>query len=134
MYSPIAGADDSYSGHEPLITPTSTMQRTTKLQGIYVDLRNDFLEEIDMVEGRIIKPATQAKDAIQPLKKIIKKRGDRKVSASQDRLFKHIMIISSLILRSTKPAWILLRKKQKGQTEITHLWPKLKWSWNEQRR
>lgn len=55
------------------------MERTTKLQGLYADLRNDLLEEVDMAETRIIKPATQAKDGIQPLKKVIKKRGDRKV-------------------------------------------------------
>lgn len=57
------------------------MGRTTKLQGLYVDLRNDLLEEVDMAETRIIKPATQAKDGIQPLKKVIKKREDRKVGA-----------------------------------------------------
>lgn len=79
IYSPIAGADDSYSGHEPLNTHARIMGRTNKLQGINVDLRNDLLEEIDMAETRIIKPATQAKDGIQPLKKVIKKRGDRKV-------------------------------------------------------
>ena len=57
------------------------MGRTTKLQGLYVDLRNDLLEEIDLTEIRIIKPAIQAKEGIQPLKKVIKKRGDRKVGA-----------------------------------------------------
>ena len=55
------------------------MQRTIKLQGLYADLRTDLLEEIETAETRIIKPATQAKDGIQPLKKVIKKRGDRKV-------------------------------------------------------
>ena len=82
IYSPIVGADDSYSDHEPLNTHTRIVERTTKLQKIYVDLRNDLLDEVDTAEIRIIKPATQAKEGIQPLKKIIKKRGDRKVRAS----------------------------------------------------
>lgn len=81
IYSPIVGADDSYAGHEPLNTNARIMGRTTKLQSLYVDLRNDLLEEVDLAEIRIIKPATQAKEGIQPLKKVIKKRGDRKVGA-----------------------------------------------------
>lgn len=79
MYSPIAASDDTYSGHEPVLTPKSTMDRTTKLQEVYLELRNDLLEEVNMVETRIIKPATDAKAWIQPLRKVIKKRGDKKV-------------------------------------------------------
>lgn len=55
------------------------MERTTKLQEAYVELRNDMLDEIDKMETRLIKPAVDAKSSIQPLKKVIKKRGDRKV-------------------------------------------------------
>ena len=55
------------------------MERTIKLQEAYVGLRTDLLEEVETIESRIIKPATDAKDSIQPLKKIIKKREDRKV-------------------------------------------------------
>lgn len=55
------------------------MERTIKLQEAYVGLRTDLLEEIETIEARIIKPASDAKDSIQPLRKIIKKRGDRKV-------------------------------------------------------
>lgn len=79
MYSPIVGSDDAYSGHEPVITPRGIMQRTTKLQEAYVELRNDMLDEVDLVETRLIKSAEDAKSWIQPLKKVIKKRGDRKV-------------------------------------------------------
>ena len=38
-----------------------------------------MLEEVNMVDTRIIRPATEAKEFIQPLKKVIKKREDRKV-------------------------------------------------------
>lgn len=82
MYSPIIGSDEDYSGHEPVLTQRSTMDRTIKLQEIYVDLRTELLEEVDLIETRIIKPATDAKGWIQPLKKVIKKRGDRKVRCS----------------------------------------------------
>lgn len=55
------------------------MERATRLQGDYTELRNDMLEEIDVMETRLIQPAADAKSWIQPLKKVIKKRGDRKV-------------------------------------------------------
>lgn len=58
------------------------MDRTIKLQEAYVDLRTELLEEVDLIETRIIKPATDAKGWIQPLKKVIKKRGDRKVGCT----------------------------------------------------
>ena len=79
VYAPIIGGNDEYQGHVPVTTPSDTMERTSKLQRNYEELRTDLLEEIDNVELRIIKPAQQAKECIQPLKKVIKKRGDRKV-------------------------------------------------------
>ena len=79
MYAPIIGGNDEYQGHVPVMTPSTTMERTSKLQRNYEELRTDLLEEVDNVELRIIKPAQQAKECIQPLKKVIKKRGDRKV-------------------------------------------------------
>lgn len=79
IYSPIIGAEENYSGLEPVETPRSIMERTIKLQEAYVGLRTDLLEEVETIEARIIKPASDAKDSIHPLRKIIKKRGDRKV-------------------------------------------------------
>ena len=58
------------------------MDRTTRLQEAYVELRTDLLDQVDMIETRIIKPAVDARDWIQPLKKVIKKRGDKKVRCS----------------------------------------------------
>ena len=79
LYAPIIGANEEYDGHQPVMTGDGTMARTSKLQTSYDELRTDLLEEVAMVDLRIIKPATEAKDCIQPLKKIIKKREDRKV-------------------------------------------------------
>ena len=55
------------------------MGRTVKIQEGYAELKADLLEEVNMVDDRIVKPATEAKDYIQPLKKVIKQREDRKV-------------------------------------------------------
>ena len=82
MYTPIIGADDNYAGHEPVETPHPIMERTIKFHTSYDELRTDLLNEVAMVDTRIIKPATEAKDCIQPMKKVIKKRGDKKVGPS----------------------------------------------------
>ncbi len=79
MYAPIVGANDESAAHEPVITPQNVMRRTTKLHTAYDELRTDLLEEVAAVDTRIIKPAQDAKDSIQPMKKVVKKRGDKKV-------------------------------------------------------
>ena len=81
MYSPIIGADDNYTRHEPVTTPHHIMERTINFHTAYDELRTDLLEEVAMVDTRIIKPATEAKDCIQPMKKVIRKRGDKKVGS-----------------------------------------------------
>lgn len=60
-------------------TPQDATGRTVKIQEGYAELKADLLEEVNMVDDRIVKPATEAKDYIQPLKKVIKQREDRKV-------------------------------------------------------
>lgn len=46
---------------------------------IYAELKADLMGEVQMIDARIIKPATDAKDYIQPLKKTIKKRENKKL-------------------------------------------------------
>jgi hypothetical protein len=46
----------------------------------YEELKKDLMAEVNMVDVRMIRPAQEAKDHLQPLKKTIKKREDRKVS------------------------------------------------------
>lgn len=49
----------------------------------YEDLKKDLMEEVNMVDIKMIKPAQEAKDYLQPLKKTIKKREDRKVGLNR---------------------------------------------------
>ena len=79
IYAPIIGAGEEYEGHVPVTTDEHTMARTAKLQTTYEELRTELLEELNVVDKRIIQPATDAKTYLQPLKKVIKKREDRKV-------------------------------------------------------
>ena len=81
MYAPIVGAADSYHGHQPVDTPEGTMTRTVRLREEYEELKKDLMEEVNMVDEKMIKPAMDAKDSLSLMKKTIKKREDRKVLA-----------------------------------------------------
>ncbi|KAL8934306.1 MAG: hypothetical protein Q9211_005300 [Gyalolechia sp. 1 TL-2023] len=86
MYSPIVESSESTEGREAVETPKPIMLRTVKLQQAYAELKSDLLDEVNMVDTRIVKPAMDARDHIQPLKKTIKRRSDKKA-----RLRKHFL-------------------------------------------
>ena len=78
------------------------MERTINFHTAYDELRTDLLEEVAMVDTRIIKPATEAKDCIQPMKKVIRKRGDKKVGTTIHQSANHSADSCSWTLRSIK--------------------------------
>ncbi|TVY41517.1 Regulator of cytoskeleton and endocytosis [Lachnellula occidentalis] len=78
LYDPIVGASDGH-GHDPIITPEEQMERTTKLKNVYTDLKSDLLEEVVLMDSRIIRPAGDAREFLQPLRKTIKKRENKRV-------------------------------------------------------
>ncbi|CZT10511.1 related to RVS167 protein (reduced viability upon starvation) [Rhynchosporium agropyri] len=78
LYNPIAGAGDGH-GRDPVMTARAQLDRTSKLKDVFTDLKTDLLEEVNMMESRVIKPATEAKDHIQPIRKIIKKRDNKRL-------------------------------------------------------
>ena len=88
LYTPIAGAGQDHAPlHEPVLTPEENIARVSRLQEAYYELKTDLLEEVAMVDTRIISPATDARTSIQPMKKVIKKREDRKVCLSSPAIF-----------------------------------------------
>ena len=120
LYSPIVGADDNYTGHEPAITPRHVMERTINFHKSYDELRTDLLEEVAMVDTRIIKPAMEAKDCIQPMKKVIRKRGDKKVGTTVYQSANHSADLCSWTLRSIKSESRLGGARLKDRIGTTH--------------
>ena len=55
------------------------MAKMTDLREAYEDLRSSMLDEVNAVDTGLVQPAMDAKKYIQPMKKIIKRRDDRKV-------------------------------------------------------
>ncbi|KAK3075681.1 hypothetical protein LTS18_014002, partial [Coniosporium uncinatum] len=78
----IPGEEDDFTSvpsYQPAVTPRETLQRVTMLGAKYADLRTDMLDEVRRMETGIIEPAEQARKMIQPMKKVIKRREDRKL-------------------------------------------------------
>ncbi|PGH07521.1 hypothetical protein AJ79_06256 [Helicocarpus griseus UAMH5409] len=79
IYNPIVGSSEPSTPRPPAETPEATLARTVRLNEAYEDLRTELMMEINSVDDRMIKPAMEAKDYLQPFKKIIKKRDDKKL-------------------------------------------------------
>lgn len=96
------------------------MERTITFHTSYDELRTDLLEEVAMVDTRIIKPATEAKDYIQPMKKVIRKRGDKKVGTTIHQSANHSADLHSWTLRSIKNELKLGGARLKDRIGTTH--------------
>ncbi|KAJ3555883.1 hypothetical protein NPX13_g10260 [Xylaria arbuscula] len=78
LWDPIVGASD---GLGRLATPTPDLQleQALHLKEVYTELRADLLEELELIEVRVVKPATSAREYIDPLRKTIKKRENKRL-------------------------------------------------------
>jgi amphiphysin len=79
LYNPIVGASQDGYGHPPVITSQAQLDRTSKLKEAYTELKTDLLDEVGMMDSRVIRPATDAKEYLQPIRKTIKKRENKRL-------------------------------------------------------
>ncbi|PWY72924.1 hypothetical protein BO70DRAFT_364706 [Aspergillus heteromorphus CBS 117.55] len=79
LYAPIVGSSDASAVDKAVPTPEATLARTNHLREQYEDLRKDLLGELAAVDERMIRPASQAREFMSPVKKTIKRRDDRKL-------------------------------------------------------
>jgi hypothetical protein len=87
LYDPLVGASDGH-GREPVPTPELQLTRTFKLREAYSELKDELLCDLGSIEERFIRPATDARDCIAPIRKTIKKRENKRLDyeKSQDRV------------------------------------------------
>lgn len=78
LYDPIVGATDGH-GVEPILTSQPLLDRTFRLKEAYTELRSELSEEISQLDVRIIRPATDARVYIDPIRKTIKKRENKRL-------------------------------------------------------
>lgn len=100
LYNPITGASSDGHGHEPVLTPQEQLDRSLKLKQACLELKTDLLQEVNMTDIRIIKPATDVKKYIQPIKKTIKKRENKRLD--YERYFDRVTNASKKQKRSEK--------------------------------
>lgn len=79
FYAPIVGSSETPSPHRPVETDPTLLGRSNRLRREFDELREEMIQELDVVEDRMARPAENAKGSLAPMKKTIKKRNDKKV-------------------------------------------------------
>ncbi|KAJ6130720.1 hypothetical protein N7512_003500 [Penicillium capsulatum] len=79
MYAPLVGSSETPAVHKPEETDPILLARTNRLRREYDELRDDMIQELGAVETRMTQPAASAKSYLDPMKKVIKKRNEKKV-------------------------------------------------------
>jgi amphiphysin len=89
LLDPIVAASDGH-GREMAPTPELQLERTMRLREAYEELKTDLVEEISVIDSRIIQPVSDTRDCITPFRKTIKKRENKRLDyeQSQDRVTK----------------------------------------------
>ncbi|KAJ9639565.1 hypothetical protein H2199_006600 [Coniosporium tulheliwenetii] len=80
LYGPILGAmEDHEASHVPVETPQHLLEQVKKLRAVYSELKADMEEEVNTMDVKLIQTAKDAREALAPMQKVIKKREDRKL-------------------------------------------------------
>ncbi|KAI0021426.1 SH3 domain-containing protein [Xylariomycetidae sp. FL0641] len=89
LYDPIVGASDGH-GKPSLPTPERQLEQTLRLKEAYAEFKTELVDEVALIEARVIKPATDARDCIAPFRKAIKKRENKRLDyeKAQDKAHK----------------------------------------------
>ena len=78
LYDPIHGATEGGARRsEP--APELQLNRTFNLQRAFEETKDEILTEIQSFEAGVIRPGTEARDSIGPLRKTIKKRENKRI-------------------------------------------------------
>ncbi|KAJ2994391.1 hypothetical protein NUW58_g1573 [Xylaria curta] len=78
LWDPIVGASEGL-GKQAVPTPELQLEQTLRLKEVYTELNADLLEELQLIEARVVKPASCAREYIDPMRKTIKKRENKRL-------------------------------------------------------
>ncbi len=90
LYDPIVGASDGHQSRQAVPTPPLQLERTFSLKKAYTELQADMVEEMVLIDEHVVKPATDARESIAPIRKTIKKRENKRLDyeKAQERALK----------------------------------------------
>lgn len=82
-----------------------------------MELKTDLMEEVGLMESKVIKPATEAKDYLAPIKKVIKKRENKRLDweRSQDKVLNYQ--VNHLLFRRDQTTDNIQRKLKRTDRE-----------------
>jgi amphiphysin len=109
LYQPIVGSSDGY-GQPPVMSTPEQLERTSKLRSAYAELKTDLLDEVGMMDSRVIRPATDAKEYLQPIRKTIKKRENKRLD--WERYIDKVNSLSKKLKRSDRDNAALVRAEE----------------------
>ncbi|KAG9245908.1 hypothetical protein BJ878DRAFT_533579 [Calycina marina] len=78
LYNQIVGTSDGHRD-DPSLTSRDLLERASTLKATYTDLKTELLGEVIMMDARVIRPVMDAKEYLQPLRKTIKKRENKRL-------------------------------------------------------
>ncbi|KAF6839999.1 sh3 domain signaling protein [Colletotrichum musicola] len=78
LYDPIVGASEGHGRHS-ITTTQQQLDRTFKLCEAYSELKDELIQEVTAIDNQVIRPATEARDYLQPIRKTIKKRENKRL-------------------------------------------------------
>ncbi|KAI1423887.1 hypothetical protein F5Y12DRAFT_503403 [Xylaria sp. FL1777] len=78
LWDPIVGASKGL-GRPAAPTPELQLEQALRLKEVYTELKADLMEELVLIETRVVKPASSAREYIDPMRKTIKKRENKRL-------------------------------------------------------
>ncbi|KAH8648377.1 SH3 domain-containing protein [Xylariales sp. PMI_506] len=90
LYDPIEGTGRGNNAKDAVATPELQLHRTFALKQAYTELRTELLDEVTQIDSSIVRPATDARDCLAPIRKTIKKRENKRLDyeKAQDKATK----------------------------------------------
>ncbi|KAK3671957.1 hypothetical protein LTR78_008132 [Recurvomyces mirabilis] len=79
LYKPIGPLDDPEQRSQPTETPQGYMQKCLGLQKLYSELKTDLLQELSLIDQKLIRPVETAREGMKMLHKTLKHRDNTKL-------------------------------------------------------
>lgn len=123
LYQPITpecAEGEEYNGPDPVVTPRLQLARASKLLGVYSDVRTDLMEEVNMIDARLITPAMNAREYVQMARKPIKRRENRRLDL--ERALERVNHATKKATRTDRENQVLARLEVE-LSQAQDVWP-----------
>ncbi|KAI0395186.1 SH3 domain-containing protein [Xylariaceae sp. FL0594] len=78
LWDPIVGASEGL-GRPPAPTPQAQLEQALHLKETYMELQAELVDEMKLIEVKVSRPASEAREYISPIRRTIKKRENKRL-------------------------------------------------------